>query len=230
MYDRLVPADAYLGVTAQPIALLNVLNLLDQGIIFLDSRCHPLWSNTVFAATIRADPEGNRILTETLRLAAAVATADEPLSSRQSVAQALSVARADVCTRFARYALRATRLGRDTAFTERPFDVVVSMARAIPRVPGTDMLVDRFGLTPSEATVALLLARGMSNRDIARTLSVSAHTARHHTESVLLKLHVHTRAAVGGVLLDAEWPARPDHAITRPADLHADAPSAGRDW
>ena len=200
-------------MTAQPIALLGVLNLLDEGIILLDDRCNAFWANTVFAAAMRADPEGDRILTETRRLAETVATvrvAEEPSSSAVALPPALPVARADIFTRVGRYSLRATRLGPDAEFMERPFDVVVSMAHVVRRVPDIDGLVNRFGLTQAEASVALLLARGMSNRDIARTLVVSTHTARHHTENVLVKLHVHTRSAVGSVLLDAAWPGTTD--------------------
>ena len=213
MFDRPVSPAVFRNVTAQPIALLSVLNQLDEGIILLDDRCNALWANTVFAAAMRADPEGDRILTETRRLAETVATVPvgrEPSSLALALPPALPVARADIITRVACYSLRATRLGPDAEFMERPFDVVVSMARVIRRVPDIEGLVNRFGLTQAEASVALLLARGMSNRDIARMLAISTHTARHHTENVLVKLHVHTRAAVGSVVLDAAWPGTPD--------------------
>ena len=54
-------------------------------------------------------------------------------------------------------------------------------------------LVQRFGLTPQEARVALMLADQLSNRDVAARLGVSVHTARHHTERVLAKLQIHSR-------------------------------------
>jgi DNA-binding CsgD family transcriptional regulator len=56
--------------------------------------------------------------------------------------------------------------------------------------------MERFGMTAREADVALRLARGERNRTIASELRISPHTARHHTESVLAKLDVHTRAEV----------------------------------
>jgi DNA-binding NarL/FixJ family response regulator len=58
-------------------------------------------------------------------------------------------------------------------------------------------LAARFGLTRREAQVALLLAQGRSNQAIARELSISAHTARHHTQRVLSKLEVHSRGEAG---------------------------------
>jgi DNA-binding CsgD family transcriptional regulator len=51
----------------------------------------------------------------------------------------------------------------------------------------------RFKLTGQEARVAMLLLEQRSNREIADCLGVSVHTARHHTERVLAKLHIHSR-------------------------------------
>ena len=47
-----------------------------------------------------------------------------------------------------------------------------------------------------------LLERGLRNSEIARRLEVSTHTAERHTERVLAKLGVHSRAAVGARLRD----------------------------
>lgn len=58
-----------------------------------------------------------------------------------------------------------------------------------------------FNLTPQEARVAMLLASGLPNSEIARELSISPHTTRHHTERVLLRLGVHSRAQVPAALL-----------------------------
>ncbi len=59
----------------------------------------------------------------------------------------------------------------------------------------------RHGLTKREAEVALLLAEGRSNADVAAQLFVSPHTARHHVENVLGKLGLTSRAAVAARLL-----------------------------
>jgi DNA-binding NarL/FixJ family response regulator len=45
--------------------------------------------------------------------------------------------------------------------------------------------------------VALLLALGRSNAAVAAELGTSERTARAHTEKVMLKLDVHSRAEVG---------------------------------
>jgi two-component system response regulator DegU len=58
-------------------------------------------------------------------------------------------------------------------------------------------LIQDFGLTRREAQVAKLLSQGRSNQAIARELSISEHTARHHTQSILSKLEVHSRGEAG---------------------------------
>jgi DNA-binding NarL/FixJ family response regulator len=63
-----------------------------------------------------------------------------------------------------------------------------------------DDLCVRFGLTRRESDVARLLARGQSNASIARQLRISAHTARHHTQSILSKLAVHSRGEAAAKL------------------------------
>ena len=62
---------------------------------------------------------------------------------------------------------------------------------------------NRYGLTRREAQVAKLLAVGRSNRAIARELSISQHTARHHTQRILGKLQVHSRGEAGAKLRSA---------------------------
>jgi DNA-binding NarL/FixJ family response regulator len=61
-------------------------------------------------------------------------------------------------------------------------------------------LRQRFGLTRREVEVAKLLALGRSNQAIARELKISSHTARHHTQRILSKLEVHSRAEAGAKL------------------------------
>ncbi len=55
-------------------------------------------------------------------------------------------------------------------------------------------------LTPREREVALLLARGHTNRQIARTLFISERTAEKHVANVLRKLGVASRAALAAYL------------------------------
>ena len=66
--------------------------------------------------------------------------------------------------------------------------------------PAALRLQDEYGMTPREVEVALLLSEGLSNSALARQLSISPHTARHHTQRVLGKLGVHSRAEAGARL------------------------------
>lgn len=58
----------------------------------------------------------------------------------------------------------------------------------------------RFGLTRREGDVAGLLAEGCRNEELARQLGISPHTARRHTERILVKLGVNSRSRVASVL------------------------------
>jgi DNA-binding NarL/FixJ family response regulator len=61
-------------------------------------------------------------------------------------------------------------------------------------------LQNKYGFTQRELEVATLLAEGRTNTAIAGALGISTHTARHHTQRVLEKLGVHSRAAAGSKL------------------------------
>jgi len=67
-------------------------------------------------------------------------------------------------------------------------------ASSEPRLPGAE-------LTPRELEVLSLLARGVDNPGIARTLFLSQHTVKNHVSSILVKLQVENRiqAAVRAV-------------------------------
>jgi DNA-binding NarL/FixJ family response regulator len=89
-------------------------------------------------------------------------------------------------------------------------DIRTQRERLSARAPGSKRptasspearLEAKFNLTPRECQVAILLAGGASNATIAEALSISEHTARHHTRSILLKLGLHSRARAAAVLL-----------------------------
>jgi DNA-binding NarL/FixJ family response regulator len=51
-------------------------------------------------------------------------------------------------------------------------------------------------LTPREAEVARLLARGLTNKQIGAELVISTGTARVHVDHIMAKLGVHSRGQV----------------------------------
>jgi DNA-binding CsgD family transcriptional regulator len=79
--------------------------------------------------------------------------------------------------------------------------VLVHVHSLQPELPPADVLRSRFGLTKKEACVALLIAEDRTNDQIAAHLSISPHTARHHTERVLAKLDVRSRTKVRNALV-----------------------------
>ena len=111
--------------------------------------------------------------------------------------------------------LQGFRLGADDYVT-KPFSILELLARIgvllrraskpaaapadRPAALSDEQLRERFGLTARQVAVARLLGEGCSNVEIARRLSVSYYTARNHTEQVLAKLGIPSRAAVGAVL------------------------------
>ena len=95
---------------------------------------------------------------------------------------------------------RMAAASRDRARPAPPLDDVRLRAPVEGAARDHDAEPRRFGLTPREAAVAQLLARGEPNARVAELLGISPHTARRHTESVMLKLDAHNRAQVGAIL------------------------------
>ena len=79
---------------------------------------------------------------------------------------------------------------------------IVGVSRTGLGLPTADAVRDQFGVTAREAEVALLLAQGRTDREVADVLVVAHATARRHAERVLRKLGVTRRSAVAARLVD----------------------------
>ena len=77
----------------------------------------------------------------------------------------------------------------------------MAVERADPAPPSGEALRARYGLTPTQGWVALLLAEGQGYPAVGAVLGVSVHTARHHAEAVRRKLGAHTAAEVAAAVL-----------------------------
>jgi len=117
--------------------------------------------------------------------------------------------------------LQGFRLGADDYVT-KPFSILELMARisallrraqpapaASPGAPAEparpaplsdEALKEKYALTARQIEVVRLLGEGFTNAEIAAKLEMSYYTARNHTEQVLAKLGVSSRAAVGALL------------------------------
>jgi DNA-binding NarL/FixJ family response regulator len=66
-------------------------------------------------------------------------------------------------------------------------------------------------LSPREREVALLVGRGLSNKEIARELRLSVGTVKLHVHSIFLKIHSHMRYMLislmrgSGIAENARW-------------------------
>lgn len=59
-----------------------------------------------------------------------------------------------------------------------------------------EALAGRCGLSPREAEIARLVARGLSNKQIAAALGISVWTVSTHLRRAYAKLDVHSRAGM----------------------------------
>jgi DNA-binding CsgD family transcriptional regulator len=96
------------------------------------------------------------------------------------------------------FRLSTSFLGRDVLPGGGAIVVVVEPLGPPPFPAG--LLRDRYNLTRREIEVARLLAEGETNLEVAAALGVSAATARHHTESVMLKLGVSARGKIAVIV------------------------------
>ena len=71
-------------------------------------------------------------------------------------------------------------------------------------LPSSSSLRSTFGLTVREVEVTQLLVQGYSDREIAERLSISLHTAHRHSESVLRKINISSRAGIAHTCLMAK--------------------------
>lgn len=149
---------------------------------------------------LRDEPTSNEFLAAMEELARG-RSAHRPLHRRKSADRDWTNSR-EVTTERGTYRLWASSLPPTLFGTEA---VLVEVDRRDRGLPTAEQVQARFGLSPREAEVALLLAEGLDNKTIAERLHISPHTARRHTERVLRGLGVPSRAAVAMRLLRRPW-------------------------
>jgi DNA-binding NarL/FixJ family response regulator len=92
-----------------------------------------------------------------------------------------------------------------------PLDEIIKEADSAPVSSTTAGLLKRrpaSQLTTREREVAVLIARGLRNREIAEQLVVTERTVTAHVEQILNKLGFHSRAQVATWVTEQRLPAR----------------------
>jgi len=177
-------------------ALAATVDMLSDGISICDgAKAIELHRNPALAALLEADQESavieHRVRTLAHSLCTLARCAD--LAPKRQASITFPVFD-EVRTSTARYTLRASFLPPSVFAREQV--VLVAVERPGISLPSSKDLQHKFGLTPREAQVALRLAVGDSDAELARRLGVSPHTVRHHTERVFDKLQVRSRKAL----------------------------------
>lgn len=175
----------------------DMLARAQVGLFVTDARGHVEHANASLMRTLSTDPEHARI-ENTLRAVILRLMDQEESSLPERLMAVTSTPPIEVKTARANYRVCASRMGPHICGV---LSVLSAPARAAPTIPTAALLVERFKLTPREADVGVLLARGRSNSQIAAALAISPFTARRHTERVLMKLNAHSRAEVSAVML-----------------------------
>lgn len=180
-----------MGATASA-DLANIFDLLNTGIVVCDLGNRTLYSNAALERVLACDPESPRISRAVRRVARLVTRAVRTGESVPGEDGGISLVAGD-------FRIRGAAL-RSNLFCKGPC-VLVALESRVPEIIADPALRRRYGFSKQEARVAQLLARRYSNREIASTFGISPHTARHHTEHVLLKLGVHSRREARALVL-----------------------------
>jgi DNA-binding CsgD family transcriptional regulator len=177
---------------------LRALDAVDQGLAFFDCSGTLVHANRTVSCVLEGSPAGERLRAEIQQFAGSLCRVvqlrdlnEEPVVEEMSVLE--------VPTEEEHYRLRGSFIGLD--LFGQGGSVLVTVERPAATLLPAEMLRERFGLSKQESRIAHLLARGKSNAEIARTLFISPHTARTHTQRILGKLGVHARAEVATRIL-----------------------------
>ena len=204
------------SLSAYRARLAHVMDSIGQGLLMCDSAGRMLHRNPEMKRLLLREPERDSIAAEIRQVVLAVAQAAHCRPGGPAHAVGHSTSR-EVRTRGAAYSLRASYVGPTVSGVDG--GILIALERLTPEMPPEDVLVARYALTRREIDVTRLLLQAKSNADIAQTLSISEHTARHHTESVLAKLGVHSRTEIARLFR----PKRHAHPARSPGPLAGSA-------
>lgn len=173
----------------------HMLDLVEEALAVFSPTGHVLFQSRALDRLLCDEPEADAVMLKMEELARVLR---RWRSRHRWKAERKRPAARKVATDQGAYRLWGSSLDPALLGTEA---VLVTIERRDSVLPSSEHLRVRFGLTPREAQVTLLLAEGLDNRAIAEHLCISPHTARRHTEKVLHKLCIASRTAVAITLL-----------------------------
>ena len=182
-------------LAARRSSLTSLIDESSDGLALYDADNRMLHSNRALDRMVVDDRGAEALLDATTRLARSFAGVMHRGSSRPEEFEGAFERVVESGGR--RWVLRATRA--DSVFGRDAITLVRVRPQVTP-IMSEAQLARRFGLTRREAEVAALLGAGASNKEIVSRLGVTEFTARRHTENVLRKLQIDSRAKVAGKL------------------------------
>lgn len=182
---------AWASAGARQAAIQTQLDAIPDALLVVGPDGRTLHRNAALERLLAGEPERERVVAALHAMAA-------ELRAPRGVRTVATPART-VTTALGRYALRASLASAALWGQEGVVQLAVEHAKT-PAAVVALAATAAHGLTAREAQVAQLLARRARDPEIAAALGISLHTARHHTEKVLRKLGVRSRAHVAPVL------------------------------
>jgi len=174
-------------------AIAHTFDSFGEAVMACDLNGHERYRSATLHRILEEEPEANRLLAEVHDLAATVARRRRSPSGNVAASVGCAGQRV-VTTPRTRYALSAALVSADSFGLGGA--VLVRLQEEGLTLPSATDLMDRYELTPRQAEIALLLAKGASNREVARRLYISPHTVRTHAEQIFRKLGIHSRKAL----------------------------------
>lgn len=186
-----VQARAELSLRTLTTALARVMDVLPVEVVLCSPAGSILHANDPARQRLNADGSRKRITEEIRFLCVGLhLQIAEEKSGREETGFALHQAERRVTLDGSEVHLRAVDLGVPR-YGASPTTLVLLDSQDHPL---SDHDLEQEGLTRAEIRIAHRVMRGGTNRDIARELSISVHTVRHHVQHILAKVGVRSRA------------------------------------
>jgi len=187
-----------LRLATQRAALGQLFDRMEGALACFDAKGAVVQQNAAMTKLLSAEPQRDRLLAQMCAAANEMASSMRR-TTRHVHRDAPTSPWRDVRTTSKHYRLSVSLL---PAGLLAPQSMIVVVLDLLDRQERTDAeLRATYALTSREIQIARLLAARLQTPEIADLLGMSVHTARRHTEHVLMKLGVHSRREVERILL-----------------------------